>query len=121
VKNNEFKKNYERGHLNMGNSMSFGNGMSFGMGNGMGYGNGSGFGTIIFMLLFLVGLIAVAIFIKNYMFTANVEKSNSTYVGRKVVIVSGTCSVCSKELEQGWRVCPHCGTELKTQNVYQNV
>jgi hypothetical protein len=115
VTNIEFKENHERGHFSMGNGMGFGNGMSFGMGNG------SGFGSLLFMLLFFVGLIAVAIFIKNNMVTTNAEKSNNTYVEKKVIIISGTCSVCGKDLEQGWRVCPHCGKELKTQKVYQNV
>jgi hypothetical protein len=92
------------------------NGMGFNMGNGMGYGNGS-FGIILFMLLFLVGLVGVAIFFKNYIFAATMGNTNSTYSGRKVVIVTGICNVCGKELQQDWRVCPHCGKELKPQNI----
>lgn len=93
-----------------------GNGMGINMGNGMGYGYGSS-GTILFMLLFLVALVCIAIFSKNYMFSSAMGNSYDTYPGRKAVIITGTCSVCGKELEQDWRVCPHCGKELKTKNV----
>jgi len=98
-----FRGNYEGGHMYMGTSLGFA-------------------GTIsalllifikVLFVLFIVGLIVgIAIAIKNYIFTTeDVEKIKSTFTGKKTVVIKETCSICGKELNDEWKVCPHCGKE----------
>ena len=112
--------------MNVSYGSHYGGGhMNFGYGNGYGYGQT---GTIAFLLLFLikvlfvlfiVGLVVgIVIAIKKYIFTAeDVEKIKSTFTGQKTVVIKETCSICAKELEKDWKVCPHCGKEVNTQNI----
>lgn len=67
----------------------------------------------VLFVLFIVGLIVgIAIAVKNYLFTAeDVEKIKSTFTGKKTVVFKETCSDCGKELNDDWKVCPHCGKE----------
>lgn len=65
----------------------------------------------VLFVLFIVGLVVgIAIAIKNFIFTAeDVEKFKSTFTGKKTVITKETCSICGKELNDEWKICPHCG------------
>ncbi len=67
----------------------------------------------VLFVLFIVGLIVgIAIAIKNYIFTPeDVAKIKGTFTGKKTVVIKETCSICSKELENEWKVCPHCGKQ----------
>ncbi len=112
--------------FNSGNGLSIGirggyNGSHFNMGLGMGYGAGTS-GTIsvilmflvkILFVLFIVGLVAgIAIAVKKYLFTEeDVQQIKSTFTGKKTVVVKEVCSICGKELEDEWKLCPHCGKE----------
>lgn len=112
--------------FNSGNGLSIGirsgyNGSHFNMGVGMGYGVGTA-GTIsiilmflikVLFVLFIVGLVAgIAVTIAKYLFTAeDVQKIKSTFTGKKTMVVKESCSICGKELEDEWKVCPHCGKE----------
>lgn len=112
--------------FNSGNGLSIGirggyNGSHFNMGIGMGSGVGTA-GTISFILmllikvlfvLFIVGLVAgIAVAISRYLFTAeDVQQIKSTFTGKKTVVAKEVCSICGKELEDEWKVCPHCGKE----------
>lgn len=112
--------------FNSGNVLSIGvrggyNGNHLNMGIGMGYGAGTA-GTISLILIFLikalfvlfiVGLVAgLAIAVNKYLFTEeDVQQIKSTFTGKKTVVVKEVCSICGKELEDKWKVCPHCGKE----------
>lgn len=67
----------------------------------------------VLFVLFIIGLVVgIAIAIKNYIFTAeDVAKIKSTFTGKKTVVIKEACSICEKELENDWKVCPHCGKE----------
>ena len=67
----------------------------------------------VLFVLFIVGLvIGIAIAIKNYIFTKeDIEKIKGTFTGKKTVIIKETCSICGKELNDEWKLCPHCGKE----------
>ena len=107
-----FRGVYEGGHFQM----------SAGAGNMIGT-----MGTISFILLFLikvlfvlfiVGLvIGIAIAVKNYVFTEkDIQQIKGTFTGKKTVIIKETCSICSKELNDEWKVCPYCGKEKEITN-----
>lgn len=112
--------------FNSGNGLNIGirggyNGSLFNMGIGMGYGIGTG-GTIsivlmflmkVLFILFVVGLAAgITIAVKNYLFTAeDVQQIKSTFTGKKTEVVKEVCSICSKELEDEWKICPYCGKD----------
>lgn len=98
-----FRGNYAGGHMYMGTGLGFA-------------------GTIsalllilikVLFVLFIVGLVVgIAIAIKNYIFTAeDVAKIKSTFTGKKTVVIKETCSICCKELNDDWKLCPHCGKE----------
>lgn len=91
------------------------------MGTGLGFA-----GTISVLLLllikilfivFIIGLVAgIVVAIKNHILTKeDVEKFKSTFTGKKTVILKETCSICGKELENDWKVCPHCGKEKESK------
>lgn len=109
-----------------------GTGMGFGYGYGfrhhmlggpmnmyMGYGYGFNGTLALFMMfmikvlffLFMVGLVVgIGVFIKNHVFTAeDVRKIKSTFSVKPEVVAKEQCSVCSKELQPEWKVCPYCG------------
>lgn len=73
----------------------------------------------VLFVLFIVGLIVgIAIAVKNYVFTAeDVEKIKSTFTGKKTVVIKETCSDCGKELNDDWKVCPHCGKEKEVKTI----
>lgn len=112
--------------LNSGNGVSIGikggyNGSHINMGVGMGYGVGTA-GSISYILmllikvlfvLFIVGLVAgIGVAVTKYLFTAeDVQQIKGTFTGKKTVVVKEVCSICGKELEDEWKVCPHCGKE----------
>ena len=87
------------------------------MGTGLGFAATISTLLVIFikvlLVVFIVGLVVgIAIAIKNYVFTADdVAKIRSTFTGKKTVVVKETCSACSIELENEWKVCPHCGKQ----------
>jgi len=96
----------------------------FNMGLGMGYGVGTS-GTISFILLlmikvlfvlFILGLIVgIGIVIKRYVFTeSDVQQIKGAFTGKKTVVIKETCTICGKELNDDWKVCPHCGKEKET-------
>lgn len=108
-----FRGEYEGGHFHMG------------MGAGYGYGTA---GTISFLLLFLikvlfvlfiVGLVVgIAIAIKNHLFTeSDIQQIKGTFTGKKTVVIKETCTICGKELNDEWKVCPHCGKEKATEKI----
>lgn len=67
----------------------------------------------ILFVLFIVGLVVgIAIAVKNYVFTKEeVERIKGTFKVKQTIVIKQTCSNCGKELDAGWKVCPHCGTE----------
>ncbi len=73
----------------------------------------------VLFVLFIVGMIVgIAIAVKKYVFTAeDVEKIKSTFKGKKTVVIKETCSGCGKELNDDWKVCPHCGKEKETKTI----
>lgn len=111
----------------VGTNMGFRGGFEgghFHMGAGLGYGTGT-VGTISVLLLllikllfvlFIIGLvIGIAIAVKNYVFTENdIQQIKSTFTGKKTVVIKETCTICGKELNDEWKVCPHCGKQKET-------
>jgi hypothetical protein len=73
----------------------------------------------VLFVLFIVGLIVgIAIAVKNYVFTTeDIEKIKGTFTGKKTVVIKETCSVCGKELNGDWKVCPHCGEEKEINTI----
>ncbi len=73
----------------------------------------------VLFVLFIVGLVVgIAIAVKNYVFTAeDIQKIKGTFTGKKTVVIKETCSVCSKELNDDWKVCPHCGKEKEIKTI----
>jgi len=71
----------------------------------------------VLFVLFIVGLVVgISIAIKNYIFTAeDVAKIKSTFIGKKTVVIKETCSICGKELNDDWKLCPHCGKEKEVK------
>lgn len=106
-----FRGGYEGGHMNMG--------------IGAGYGTAGTISVLLLFLikvlfvLFIVGLIiGIAIAIKNFVFTGDdIQKIKSTFTGKKTVIIKEACSICGKELNDEWKVCPFCGNEKEIKNV----
>ena len=80
-------------------------------------------GTVSYLLLliikvlfvvFIIGLVAgVIVWIKNNnLFTEeDVKTIKGAFITTKVVEIKELCSACTKELNSGWKVCPHCGTD----------
>ena len=104
-----FRDNYGGGHMYMGTAA------------GMGFA-GSLSLILLFLIkvlfvLFIIGLVVgIAIAIKNYIFTTeDVEKIKSTFTGKKTVIIKEVCSICGKELNDDWKLCPHCGKEKEVK------
>lgn len=102
-----FRSAYRGGHFQM----------SAGAGNMIGIA-----GTISFLLfflikvlfvLFIIGLVVgLVIYVKKRVFTEeDIIQLKSTFTGKKTVVVKETCSICSRELNDGWKVCPYCGKE----------
>jgi hypothetical protein len=111
---------YSGNNLNIGIRGGY-NGSHFNMGIGMGNGIGTA-GTFSFILMFLikvlfvlfiVGLVVgIAIAVKKYLFTEeDIQIIKSTFTGEKNEVVKEVCSICGKELEGDWKVCPYCGKE----------
>lgn len=71
----------------------------------------------VLFVLFIIGLVVgIAIAIKNFIFTTeDVEKIKSTFTGKKTVIIKEVCSKCGKELNDDWKLCPHCGKEKEVK------
>ena len=71
----------------------------------------------VLFVLFIVGLVVgLAIAAKNYIFTKeDVEKIKSTFTGKKTVVIKETCSICGKEQENEWKVCPYCENEKESK------
>ncbi len=87
------------------------------------YGNyGFGVGTFSVLLAFLIKLfivifvialiIGLVITVKNYIFTPQdyAAFKNSFSHSRST---KKTCDICGKTLEEGWKVCPYCASEVK--------
>jgi len=69
----------------------------------------------LLFVLFIIGLVVgIALVIKNYIFTKeDVEKIKNTFVGNKTAAVKHTCNACGKVLDDQWKVCPYCGSEIE--------
>ena len=104
--------------LNIGVRGNFGGGHMY-MGTATGIGFAGSLSLILLFLikvlfvLFIIGLVVgIAIAIKNYIFTTeDVQKIKSTFTGKKTVIIKEVCGICGKELNDDWKLCPHCGKE----------
>ena len=79
-------------------------------------------GTVSYLLLliikvlfvvFVIGLAAgIIVWIKNNLFTEeDVKTIKCAFTTTKVVEIKELCAACTKELNSGWKVCPHCGTD----------
>lgn len=112
-----------------GFGMSIGLGRSFGdghmyMGTGYGFGSVSTISLLLIVLIkvlfvvFIIGLVlGIAVAIKKYLFTDDdIQKIKGTFTGKKTVVIKETCTNCSKELNDEWKVCPFCGNEKETIN-----
>lgn len=91
------------------------------MGTGLGF-TGTISVALLFLIkvlfvLFIIGLVVgIGIAIKNYIFTKeDVDKIKSTFTGKKTVVIKETCSICGKELNDDWKLCPHCGKEKEVK------
>lgn len=108
--------------MNMGFGNNYGGGHMY-MGTAAGIGFASTLSLVLLFLikvlfvLFIIGLvIGIGIAIKNYIFTnEDVEKIKSTFTGKKTVVIKEACSICGKELNDDWKLCPHCGKEKETK------
>lgn len=64
---------------------------------------------IVFVIALLVGLI---MFLKNHVFTQeDITFIKNTFTG-KVEKTNKVCSECGGNLNEEWKVCPHCGKEV---------
>ncbi|HEY9059564.1 MAG TPA: hypothetical protein VIO64_03530 [Pseudobacteroides sp.] len=94
------------------------------MGSGVGFGSMGIVSSLLLLLikvlfvLFIVGLvIGIVVAVKRYVFTEDdIRKIKGAFSGKKAVIVNKTCVVCSKELNDEWKVCPFCGNANETLN-----
>lgn len=87
----------------------------------MGYGFGFNGTLALFMMflikvlciLFMVGVVVgIAVFIKNHLFTEEDARKIKGTLGMKAeVVAKEKCSVCGKELQSEWTLCPYCGKE----------
>lgn len=103
---------------------------NFGGGN-MYMGTGLGFGLSISLLLtflikllfvvFVVGLVGgLIVVVKNYIFTPeDIEAFKAPFKGGQSTKTNATCTVCGKELNDGWKTCPHCGTSVEIIEVVE--
>lgn len=88
------------------------------MGIGIGFGYGSTLTYLLLLLIkvlfavFVIGLVAgIIVWIKNNMFTSeDIETIKNTFTGNRVN-VKERCSICNRDMEAEWKVCPHCGKE----------
>lgn len=65
---------------------------------------------VVFIVGLVGGLIGVA---KDYVFTpADIAAFKGTFTVNKTNATKETCSECGKEINSGWKVCPHCGTNV---------
>ena len=116
-------------------SVLFGSGMgiSYGFRGNFGGGHmsmypgvGYGFSAVSLLILltkvlfavFVIALVAgIFVWIKNNMFTAaDFETMKSSINGNGAFAAKEKCSICGKEMNSDWKVCPHCGKELGASN-----
>lgn len=87
--------------------------MNTGIGFGYGYGGTlSYFLSLFTKLLFAIFVIALIagfiVWVKNNFFTAeDVAAIKSSFLGNE----KAACTICGKDLNYEWKVCPHCGKE----------
>ncbi len=83
------------------------------------YGVGSTFSFLLLFLikvlfvLFIIGLVVgLVLFVKNNVFTKeDIAQIKGTFTSKKTEVIKEVCSICGKELNSDWKVCPHCGKE----------
>ncbi|MBB6214990.1 hypothetical protein HNQ80_001079 [Anaerosolibacter carboniphilus] len=95
------------------------------MGTGYGFGYGGSISYLLLLMIkvlfvvFVIGLVAgIIVWIKNNLFTTeDVETIKNTFSGNKAIVSKESCTICGKELNAEWKVCPHCGKEKEIKNV----
>ncbi len=92
------------------------------MGTGYGYGGSSAYLLMLMIkVLFVVFIVALAagviLWIKSNLFTSeDVAIIKNSFSGNRNLISKETCSICGKELNAEWKVCPHCGKEKEAKD-----
>ena len=102
--------------------------MSYNYGGGVQMGNGTYLLTILIKILFAIfvlGLIGgTIVWVKDYLFTAEDKvRIRQTFTVNKQQIKVEICSICGKEQNHDWKVCPYCGkeTEIVTEIITENI
>lgn len=102
--------------FNYRNSMMGGN---VHMGTGFYGGFGGGITVLLVFLikvlfvLFVAGLVVgIAIWVKNTLLSEeDIRKMKSTFALKKEAPETHPCSICGKELQAEWKLCPYCGKD----------